>query len=519
MQHPFGIRSISKALLIAAATVTCLMAQSASAATAYTQQMQLSANGQLLTLLLKPSTVTESISVMNNAGTEHQVPVNTFTGKIKGDPDSWVRLTQSYNTLDGVISRFGKRFRLQQSGNDAVEITPLADNHNRHVTITHNPLSNMRFDRNTLQGATKGDVTKVAKIAIVVDSQFNDHHNGNGLAYALGLINAVDGVYREEFGLALEVATAINIVDAKSDPFIHGPIEVETMLRRFRDFRINSPFLDDSVSLVHLFTGNRPSDEPVGLAWIDTACRPDGYDVGLSTPYRHDILLVAHEIAHNLGALHDSDTACHATTDKVMWPYISAGTSQQFSSCTVETVKRKLANSCHAQAIDLELAMSVNDNSTVQATVRNNDTSRANPVATLAFDLPAGARAVTLQGDCEDQELKDDREHIECTIGTLMPGADSVVVLQVETPLPRDLLANVQPTQFIDVIANNSVAMSNSDSKLVLIANDAETPIDRLISTSSKVVELSNGNDFTAGAGAISPLALLAMAILVRRRI
>ena len=91
------------------------------------------------------------------------------------------------------------------------------------------------------------------------------------------------------------------------------------MLRGLRAYRMQSTLLGNEVSLVHLFSGSRAIDEPVGLAWIDTACRSDGYDVGLSTPYQHDILLAAHEIAHNLGALHDSETACAASTDCLLY--------------------------------------------------------------------------------------------------------------------------------------------------------------------------------------------------------
>ena len=421
----------------------------------YTSQMLLNTNGQSLTLLLRPSRVMENLSVVDNNGSTLQSGTNSYTGVIKGDPNSWVRLTQSGNSLDGVISRFGKRFQLQQRHQQPAQIRPLAGNHDLRVSITANNSS----DRILLNNVLSSEVTRVANIGIVVDSTYNELHNGKGLEYALSVINSVDGIYREEFGLALQVDTAINVVDAATDPFNYGSVEIETMLRNFRDYRIQSPLLDQSVSLVHLFTGNRPTDVPVGLAWIDTACRPDGYDVGLSTPYKHDILLVAHEIAHNLGALHDTETSCAAATDKVMWPYISSGTSQQFSSCTIETVKRTIAESCHAEAIDLEVAVAVDRDNTVKATVRNTDTVRANPAATLAIDLPAGGSATTVQGDCDHALVHSDQ--IECSIGELPPGADSVVILQVDTELSSELFATVEPDNFVDVSThNNSITIN-----------------------------------------------------------
>ncbi len=392
MRHFRGICSLIRALLVLTVVTTSTLAPAQERPVDYPQRMQVSANGQLLTLMLRPSRVTKNLRVVNNRGVASQIPVKTYIGKIKGDSTSWVRLTQSNNALDGVISRFGKRFRLQQSGGGSVKITPIADKHDHRITIT----SNHARTRPTRKAAQPQKITHVAKIGIVVDSQFNAQHNGKGLEYALSLINSVDGIYREEFGLALQVETAINITDAKNDPLIYGNVPVETMLRGFRDYRMQTTLLDPDISLVHLFTGNRPIDEPVGLAWIDTACRADGYDVGLSTQYRHDILLVAHEIAHNLGALHDSDTACSATTDNVMWPYISSATTQQFSSCTVATVKRAIANSCHAQAIDLELALSVDASSTVKTTRHNIDQMNTQPAAALAVDFPFDHSAADL---------------------------------------------------------------------------------------------------------------------------
>jgi len=473
MQHARGYRSLLKALfpivMIAGIFAHAPLKADPLKTEKYTQRMQLSANGQMLSLLLRPSRVTSDLSVVDHNGALQGVPVRTYIGKIEGDNSSWVRLTQGTDSLEGVISRHGKRFRLQQTGNQPAVIKPLADNNDHRITLTKN--------RNTLtrsiavNSRKSQSVTRVAKIAIAVDSKFNAHHNGRGLEYALAIINSVDGIYREEFGLALQVESAINVVDAQADPFNYGNVAIETMLRSFRRFRLQSTLIDQDVSLVHLFTGNKPADEPVGLAWIDTACRTDGYDVGISTHYRHDILLAAHEIAHNLGALHDSDTACAASTDKVMWPYISSGTSQHFSSCTVETVKRTLAQSCHAQAIDLELALSVDNGNTLKATVRNTDPRRDNPAATLAIDLPEGGRATTLKGDCTtNANLSEIDRHIECKVGALAPGNDSVIIFEVDTALSHELVASVEPDQYVDVHKNNNsgrVASENQELQVV----------------------------------------------------
>ena len=498
MQHSRRISDLFSASVLVFIIACALLVKPAYAEKDYTQHMQLTVNGENLTLLLRPGKVTESMRVVDNNGAALTTGIITYTGKIKGDKDSWVRLTKGASSIDGIISRFGKRFRVQQSNNGLISVKPLADNHDLRVTLTSNG-----GNRNSLSNTYRSEVTRVAKIGVVVDSKYNDRHNGNGLAYALSIINAVDGIYREEFGLALQVETAIDIRDAVNDPFDFGSVDIETMLRGFRDYRMHSNLLGSSVSLAHLFSGNRAIDEPVGLAWIDTACRSDGYDVGISTPYQHDILLAAHEIAHNLGALHDSETACAASTDKVMWPYISSGTSQQFSSCTVETVKRRLKNSCHAEAIDLELALSVDAGNTVQATVRNTDTLRATPAATLAIDLPEGGTATTLQGNC-DHNVTDE---IECTIGTLAPGADSVIVFQLNTDVTDELLASVEPNEYVDVLQhNNSGSITRNDNELLVVSQE-QLPQESLTVTSSQTAV--NGGSSGSGTFTALPLFLL----------
>ena len=197
MQHS-GYRSILKAAFPIALFAGMLFNAPLKAAE-YTQQMQLSANGEILSLLLRPSLVTANLSVVDNYGSAQGIPVRTYTGKIEGDNNSWVRLTQGSNSLDGIISRYGKRFRLQQKGNQPAVIKPLAGNHDLRVTLTNNPLS--RTAASIARPAQP--VTRVAKIAIAVDSKFNAQHNGKGLEYALSIINSVDGIYREEFGLCL----------------------------------------------------------------------------------------------------------------------------------------------------------------------------------------------------------------------------------------------------------------------------------------------------------------------------
>lgn len=452
--------------------------------------------------LLNPSVVTSRLQVTNVSGETQPFTNTAFAGIIAGEKNSWARLSITEHRLSGVYSRNGRQYEITTSGYGQISVNPLSEQHIHH---------HHHHGKRTALGLVRKPVSRVADIAIVVDSKYDNFYGGNGVEKALSIINAVDGIYREEFALALRVTKLVTVNDANNDPFNYGSIPIEQMLRNFRSYRLGAADLSD-VSLVHLFTGNRNSDEPVGLAWINTACRSDGYDVGLSTPYRHDVLLAAHEIAHNLGAQHDTDTACSAEDSNVMWPYISTNTSQSFSSCTLEAVEQALQNSCHAETIDLQVSLNQTDNNTVAVTVRNNDNFRANPSATLTVNLPENSLAAALDGSCENPAGE-----LTCNIGALQAGAEETVSFTLISSPNGDRSAAfiVENADFTDPKPQNNHAS--------VLINNAE--IVALIDPSS-----FTGQDEAAGAvsinfdgiGGISPadlsLSMLVLAIYRRKR-
>lgn len=406
----------------------------------------LTVSGQPLTMVLYPgSVVGTDTRLVNQNGYPQQSSFRSFQGHLLGEQKSWVRISIHGDSLSGVISKQGNRYQVAGSATSLVTLKLLSEQ-SSHSLTTH--AAQLRQTQSLSKTVTSADVSHVVDLAIAVDSQYNDLHNGKGLEKALSIINSVDGIYREEFGISLRVVSALNVTDRSNDPFNFGNVTIETMLRGLRDYRMQSNQFNDA-SLVHLFTGNQNTDAPVGLAWIDTACRTDGYDVGLSTPYRHEILLAAHEIAHNLGAKHDSDTACSIETDKVMWPYISSHTSQNFSSCTRHSVRQSLQNSCHVQTIDLQVSLVADDAQTFTATVKNNDTEQSSTSSTLTIDLPANTIATALNGDCAmpDKQMK-------CSIGTLLPGGENHVRVNLQTPV--DAVADTTVESADDITGNDT---------------------------------------------------------------
>ncbi|AFR98163.2 zinc metalloprotease [Cryptococcus neoformans C23] len=128
---------------------------------------------------------------------------------------------------------------------------------------------------------------------------------------------------------------------------------------------------DDGAGLWHLMTAC-PTESEVGVAWLGTLCRTDSTaqagdtvsGTGVSTATKTEWSLIAHEIGHGFGAIHDctsgcslsgpccpfTTTTCNANGRHIMNPTTSS-TEHFFSGCTVGNVcnnvgNRRISTSC-----------------------------------------------------------------------------------------------------------------------------------------------------------------------------
>ncbi len=434
----------------------------------YQWQLELLVNQQYVTLLVNQNDVISNAVLKGNQSGQINSTVNAFAGIVAGDPDSWARVTIDNQNVRGMISTQGENHELLPvtSGGSLSDFHTLLlgdiDGNTSetpdHALIPPKSEDNVYNFLRTIKQAdtqlTEGAVNQVAMIGVVIDSKYNDYYSGRGAEEALSILNTTDGIFRKQLGIALMVDTLVVIDDSNDDPMNLGSVTMETMMRNFRDYRLESADLGSDIGLATLFSGNKNSDSALGLAWIGSACRTDGFDVSVVTPYKYPSLLSTHEIGHTMGAPHDSDTSCASQNGHIMWPFLSSTSGRTFSSCSKSEIAEVMAaNFCHVDAFDIALSLSdVNANS-LTLDVSNQDSQRAIPDALVTITGP-GVGNASAPANCSRLSA----DQLECHIGTITPLNSTLVGINFQSPLAdsTQLTATVESVSFIDVNQQNN---------------------------------------------------------------
>ncbi|MGB0866221.1 MAG: M12 family metallo-peptidase [Granulosicoccaceae bacterium] len=501
---------------------TKIVSQSMLSGVGYERRVTLTIAGEEVTVLLNPALVTINTNFLDQDGKLFDASgIQVFDGVVENESNSWVRAVFNGDSVQGLISRAGVRYDLKTD-----TVTGTMVNYNPSLQLDHSDED--REDTVVPPTVSAGltpaadetesiyqqlPVTRVAPISTVLDSQFNAYNSGRGLFEALTVLAIADGIYREELGIALRLDTLVNIEDRDSDPMNIGSVTMDTMLSNFRDYRRSATPLDESSSAyVYLFSGNASSDNQVGLAYIGVACRNDGYDVSVSTPYQRNYLLAAHEMAHNLGAKHDIDTSCQADRTKIMAPYFTQDTQHRFSSCSKAAITQRVTASCFEDAIDLQALMTSVSDDTVGAAIRNNDLTRP---TTAALEVKVeDAELLDVPSNCDVRE----DGTLNCDLGMLAAG--EVKVLEIDTKHNSDnsrraiVQAHVGEKTSDVVVANNSQTVSFEQGEHL------EWPLDSgYVKPGTGATTSSSGGGGSTGLEIISGLfAFIALSVVFLRR-
>lgn len=325
------------------------------------KRTQVSVHGKQLTLSLE-----------NNARLIEELPNHNpktllLRGNLEGKPASWVRMTQAADGTHGLIWDGAELYVVEPSAavssalavslpapSSETVIFKLSDTTidlgaeycganvhsagSRAITglATYQALTT---ELSQLANSSAGEPTLRLEMQALADAAFRAHYTSDQavLDAILVRINNIDGIFTAQLGLEVQ-ATNIQVYNA--DPSsLSQSTDASTLLSSLGQLRNNTSSMN-TYALTHLFTGRDLDGDTLGIAYIGNICGAR-YGASLSEIGNRgawiDSLVAAHELGHQLGAVHDGTGACADTMQSYLMASQINGSSE-LSQCSRDSI-------------------------------------------------------------------------------------------------------------------------------------------------------------------------------------
>ena len=406
-------------------------------------------------------------------------------GVVTGQSGSWVRITEFDGRNEGAIWDGHDFYAVTSYGRIAPFLsTPLAADPRTTVIYRLSDTINL-FPKNfCADGPVAGtrsrdgltqyrklvqelskDVTENATlpleldISLIGDADFQTKFGSNAVIELLARHNIVDGIYAEQLGLLVN-PTDVRVV--APDPNTFTSTDPSTLLGQVAAFR-RGDAVSNARGVTHLVTGHSLDGTTAGIAYRGGACDINQgaslSEASLATSF--DGLVMAHELGHNLGAVHDGEGVCASTPSStyLMAPVLSY--NSQFSQCSLDTIRPFIQSaSCikPANYADVELPPAAAEITVELDTplilpyaVRSTGMQTAHNVHLKA--TPPAELSIT--GTDQPQWCTVTSNVLDCAIGDMAPGAENDIHVSLLPSVASNFTVNA------DVSADDNPSTHN----------------------------------------------------------